>query len=60
VLVQAQERAAVEHPDDVVERAGVLVEDRLGVEESAVPGDAALQVAHRESDVSEGGELRHG
>jgi hypothetical protein len=60
VLVQAEECALAERPDDVVERASVLVEDRFGVEEASIPGDAALQVAHGKSDMSEGRELRHG
>ena len=37
MLVNAEQRAAKE-PHDVVERAGVLVEHRIGAEQSLIPG----------------------
>ncbi len=53
VLVEAEESPVAQKPDDVVERPRILVEDGLGIKEPAVPGDAALQVAYGQSDVSD-------
>jgi hypothetical protein len=48
--VNADERPSHE-PDDVKERTGVFIDDRIGAEEPFVPGLAAGEVADRQSDV---------
>jgi hypothetical protein len=57
-LVQAEQRRA-EAPNDVAERAGVLVQDRLGAEEFRVPRDAYGEIAHGECNMSDRWEVRH-
>src|SRR5205823_11946878 len=59
VLVDPEQRGATEQPDDVVERAGVLVEHGLGVEETLIPSGAASEVAHGDSDVGNAGKRSH-
>jgi hypothetical protein len=54
--VQAEERAA-DRVHDVPERTGVLVEHRLGADQSGVPGHADGQVGDGDRDVAERGEL---
>src|SRR5207249_1569681 len=58
VMVEAHE-GAVQEPHDVVERPGVHVEHWLRVEQRLVPASAAVEVAHRDSHMGEGGELGH-
>jgi len=53
--VQPEQRAA-QLVDDVPERAGVLVQDRLDAEDAGVPGLADRQVGHRYGDVRDGGD----
>jgi 2-hydroxychromene-2-carboxylate isomerase len=43
MVVNAEQRAAKE-PHDVVERAGVLVEHRIGAEQSLIPGPAPIKI----------------
>src|SRR5439155_17883683 len=57
-LMDAHQRLT-EEPDHVVERSGVLVDDRLRAEQLFVPGDASTKVAHRQGDVRDCGELSH-
>jgi len=58
VLVNAEQRAPKE-PHDVVERAGILVQNRCGVEELLVPGAALTEVIYRHSNMGERREVGH-
>jgi hypothetical protein len=55
--VQAEQHAAVEREHGVVERTRllVLVEHRVGAEQTGVPGSAAFQVRDRDGDVLKSG-----
>src|SRR5262249_35778391 len=57
-LMQADQGAA-DQPDDVTERAGVLVEDWFGVEQRFVPRHAAIEVAHCQGNVRDCRKVGH-
>jgi len=54
------QQAVADGEDDMAERAGVLVEDRLGADQPRVPGHADGRVGNRDGDVGEAGECGHG
>ncbi|GAA0897447.1 hypothetical protein GCM10009557_72130 [Virgisporangium ochraceum] len=56
--VQTDQLTTTDREHDVVERAGVLVQDGVDAEQAPVPGDAGGQVGHGQRDVGEGRELR--
>ena len=58
MLVNAEQRAAKE-PHDVAERAGVLVEHRIGAEQSLVPGQAPIKISDCAGDMRNRGKLSH-
>jgi hypothetical protein len=58
MLVNAEQRAAKE-PHDVVERAGVLVEHRIGAEQSLIPRPAPIKISDRHGDMRNRGKLSH-
>jgi hypothetical protein len=58
MLVNAEQRAAKE-PHDVVERAGVLVEHRIGAEQSLIPGPAPIKISDGHGDMRNRGKLSH-
>lgn len=57
-LVQADERPSRE-PDDMVERPGILIDDRLGAEQTLIPGAAAAKIADRQRHMSDRRKFRH-
>jgi hypothetical protein len=58
MLVNAEQRAAQE-PHDVAERAGVLVEHRIGAEQPPIPGPTPVKIGDRHSDMGNRGKLSH-
>ena len=58
MLVNAEQRAA-KQPHDVVERAGVLVEHRIGPEQSLIPGPAPIKISDCHGDMRNRGKLSH-
>src|ERR1017187_9536477 len=52
------QRAAKE-PHDVGEWAGVLIEHRIGAEQSLIPGSAPIKIGDRHGDMRNRGELSH-
>src|SRR5207302_2120292 len=59
VEMDAEQRPA-HHPDDVMERSGVLVEHGVGIEEALIPGAAAAQIADSHGNMADRGERGHG
>ena len=61
VEVDAEYRPVAEYPHQVMEACvGVLVEQRLGAEQGAIPRAADVEVAHGHSDVVKCRNGRHG
>jgi hypothetical protein len=59
-LVETDQGLAADQPHGVAERPDILVEHRIRIEESPIPGKTPGDVAHRESDVGDSRELSHG
>jgi hypothetical protein len=57
-LVEGDEVAS-QQPDDVVEGTRVLVDQRIGAEQSVVPGTAPSKVGHGQGNMRYRGKLGH-
>src|SRR5208337_407088 len=62
VGMQAEQLPSAEREHGVVKAPGllVLVQDRLGGQQPAIPAGASLEVSHGHSDMGDRRELRHG